>query len=438
VERGPPRPCPRPPNARPRAVPASRRILEVSAFTRLYAGETNVGFVPHRRRWYIMSAIAVVICFLSIGIRGFNFGVEFKGGNTLQFPLGTASVSDVQSAVGGSGVPVESVQKAGSGGSGTFVVTTKVLSETELSRLRSALSTDLGPKITVKGHPLSTDDISQNQVSASWGKDITRKAILALIVFLIAVSIFISSLFEWRLSVGAIVGVLHDLVISAGVYSIVGFEVTPSTVVGLLTILGYSLYDNIVVYDKVRENSRGILGLARQTYSEAANRAVNQTLARSINTSLIALLPVAGLLFVGAGLLGVGTIKDLALVLFIGLASGAYSSLFLATPIACDLKERQQQYVELRRKVALRRAARARTAATAETGDSRGPARTTTAVLDRDADAVDALGDDTAAEPDRAPKPGAAPRPGSRPQRSGNRARPQQRRGGRPPHKRKR
>ena len=162
------------------------------------------------------------------------------------------------------------------------------------------------------------------------------------------------------MAVGAIVSLLHDLVVAAGIYSIVGFEVTPSTVVGLLTILGFSLYDTVVVFDKIRENTRDLTAGSRMTYSEAANLAVNQTLMRSINTSLISLLPVAGLLFVGAGILGVGTIKDLALILFVGLASGAYSSLFLAAPIVCDLTERQPAYRALARRVAARRAADAK------------------------------------------------------------------------------
>src|SRR5262249_22467254 len=174
-------------------------------------------------------------------------------------------------------------------------------------------------------------DVTISSVSSSWGSEITRKALIGLVVFLVAVCAFIAVRFEPKMAVGAIVALVHDLVLSAGVYSVVGFEVTPSTIVGLLTILGFSLYDTVVVFDKVTENTRGILGSTRQTYSEAANLAVNQTLMRSINTSLFALLPVAGLLFVGAGLLGVGTLKDLALVLFVGLASGAYSSIFIAT-----------------------------------------------------------------------------------------------------------
>src|SRR5205085_6275403 len=148
-----------------------------------------------------------------------------------------------------------------------------------------------------------------------------------------------------------IAALFHDLLLTAGVYSLVGFEVTPSTVIGLLTILGFSLYDTVVVFDKVDENTKGLSGSARMTWSEAANLAVNQTLMRSINTSIIALLPVAGLLFVGAGLLGVGTLKDLALVLLIGLASGAYSSIFIATPLVADMKEREPQFKALARRV---------------------------------------------------------------------------------------
>jgi len=194
--------------------------------------------------------------------------------------------------------------------------------------------------------------------------------------------------------VGALIALVHDLLLAAGVYSLVGFEVTPSTVVGLLTILGFSLYDTVVVYDKVAENSKDITAGTRSTFSEAANLAVNQTLMRSINTSLIALLPVGGLLFVGAGMLGVGTIKDLALILFVGLASGAYSSLFLATPIVCDLVERQPAYKTLTKRVVAKRASEAAKLATGEP----------------------ALAGSGA--PRRSGGPAPAPRPGARPQRT--------------------
>ncbi|MGI8869923.1 MAG: protein translocase subunit SecF [Mycobacteriales bacterium] len=389
------------------------------ALRRLYNSETDFGFVRHRKWWYTMSAVAMIVCALSVGLRGFNLGVDFKGGNLLTMPTGNASLSHVQDAVSKSGVSVEQVQKVGSGSTGQFKVTTRVLPENEVSTLKSVLVKNLSGEITVKGHPVSAKDISQNQVSASWGRDVTKKAIVALIVFIIAVSAFISVLFEWRLALGAIIGVLHDLVLAAGIYSIVGFEVTPSTVVGLLTILGYSLYDNIVVYDKIRENVRGLLGVARETYSEAANRAVNETLARSINTSLISVLPVAGLLFVGVGLLGIGTIKDLALVLFVGLISGAYSSLFLAVPIGCELKERQPEYTALRQKLAQRRKARA---ASAERQVE------TSRAVPAGADGPDD-GGRIGVEPAAAVDAPVVPRPGARPQRPNQRRRkPQPRR----------
>jgi preprotein translocase subunit SecF len=276
------------------------------------------------------------------------------------------------------------------------------------------------------------------------------------VIFLIAVCIFIAIRFEWKMAVGAIAALFHDLLLTAGIYSIVGFEVSPSTIVGLLTILGFSLYDTVVVFDKVDENARGILGGSRITYSGAANLAVNQTLMRSINTSLIALLPVAGLLFVGAGLLGVGTIKDLALVLFVGLASGAYSSIFLATPIVCELKEREPKYKALAKRVAQRRAAEARgeapagttrrqkaparTAAAAATATATKARRGRTAVADEDEDLLDteaapaAESEEFVDEPAEAPEAPApagrgagssTPRPGARPQK-----RPAQKRGG--------
>lgn len=392
---------------------------------KLYRGETNIGFVRHRKWWYTGSAVVLVICVLSIALRGFNFGVDFKGGNSFQFPTGSASVTQVTNAADKSGIGIESVQQVGRGSSANFIIKTGQLSTKQADKLKSTLADQLGDEISVKSKPLSPNDISQNQVSASWGNTITHKAELALIVFLIAVTIFISFLFEWRLSVGALSGLAHDLVLTAGIYSLVHWEVTPDTIVGLLTILGYSLYDNIVVYDKVRENTRGILGSAKQTYSEAANVAVNQTLARSINTSLIALLPVAGLLFVGAGLLGVGDLKDLALVLFVGLATGAYSSLFLATPIACTLKERQPEYAELTRKVARNRAA-ARTRAgvqTAGAGEGEQQRQSVAiAVLDEEERVADE------------PIPSTPPRPGARPQQR----RPNRSRGKRPQSKRKR
>ena len=205
--------------------------------------------------------------------------------------------------------------------------------------------------------------ISDSAVSASWGGEITQQALIALAVFLVLVTIFLAFYFERWMAVSALVALVHDVVVTAGVYSIVGFEVTPATVIGLLTILGFSLYDTVVVFDKVKENTRGLLGLTRRTYGEAANLALNQTLMRSINTSLIAVLPVLGLLIVGVGVLGVGTLQDLALVQLVGMLAGALSSIFLATPMLVDLKMREPKFKQQEQRVFARRRNQAQRAA---------------------------------------------------------------------------
>jgi preprotein translocase subunit SecF len=328
-----------------------------NTFRRMYRGETNFRFVQSRKWWYLASLILIVICLLSITFRGFNFGIDFSGGSTFQVPVAGTSIStgDVDTAFSDAGITsAEPAQRVGSGSAEQIRIKTGSLEVAEQQHVKNVVAHELG---------INSSEISFNTVGSDWGHDVTVKAIEGLLVFLLVVSIYISIRFQWRMAVGGIVALLHDLVIAAGIYSIVGFEVTPSTVVGLLTILGFSLYDTVVVYDKVAENSKDLLAGSRMTFSEAANLAVNQTLMRSINTSLIALLPVAGLLFVGAGLLGVGTIKDLALILFVGLASGAYSSLFLATPIVVDLTERSPEYQALTKRVTAKRSSEAKRSA---------------------------------------------------------------------------
>jgi preprotein translocase subunit SecF len=283
-----------------------------------------------------------------------------------------------------------------------------------------------------KAAGIDPNQVSPETVSAQWGSDITDQALIALVVFLVAVVAFLALRFQPKMAVGAMVALAHDIFVTAGIYSLIGFEVTPSTVIGFLTILGFSLYDTVVVFDKVDENTRDLDRGARMTWSEAANLAVNQTLMRSINTSVIALLPVAGLLFVGAGLLGVGTLKDLALVLFVGLAAGTYSSIFLATPIVADLKEREPAQIALRKRVLARRAAAARAPRAgqplpvASARRNRGAAQGSVAVADRDelpgqvsADMV--IESPSSVRPESGSGATAAPRPGARPQRPGNR-----------------
>ena len=326
----------------------------MSLVRRLYRGETNIDFIGSRKRWYIASGILVVLCLGLIIFKGFNFGLEFSGGNsfTVAKPPG-ATLEDAERAVESTGAEVQTAQEVGGGGQTKFVLKTADLDVDESAEARDALAEELG---------VSPDEVTEAAVSSSWGDQVTRQAMIALAAFLVLVSIYIWIRFEQKMAIAAIFALLHDLVLTAGVYSLIGFEVTPSTVIGLLTILGFSLYDTVVVFDKVEENTRGILGGTRMDYAEAANLAVNQTLMRSINTSLISLLPVAGLLFVGAGILGVGTLKDLALVLFVGLAAGAYSSLFLATPWLVDLKEREPRYAALKQRVAARKAGLAKAA----------------------------------------------------------------------------
>jgi preprotein translocase subunit SecF len=317
---------------------------------RLYRGETNIDFIGSRKRWYIASAIIVLICVLSIAFRGFNWGIEFSGGTSFTFsaPKGS-TLAEAQQVVDDAGVEVQTAQTAGSDNP-KYVIKTASLSVAKTQQIENALA---------KKFDITPSSITDSQVSSSWGGQVTDKALVALVVFLVLVAAYLAIRFEARMAVAALLALLHDLLLTAGVYSLVGFEVTPSTIVGLLTILGFSLYDTVVVFDKVAEDTRGILGGSRIDYAGAANNAVNETLMRSINTSLISLLPVGGLLFVGAGLLGVGTLKDLALVLFVGLAAGAYSSLFLATPWLVDMKEREPRYRALRERVKAKRLAAA-------------------------------------------------------------------------------
>jgi preprotein translocase subunit SecF len=315
--------------------------------SRLYRGETTFPLIQRRKGFYLVSIVLVLICLGSMAFRGFNVGEEFKGGATFQWPSKGVSVSDARSTIASLGVADPTVQTVGTGSGGRNLrVTTGPLTQDKISEVITGIS---------KKYGVAENDIAESDVGASWGKQVTNKALQGLALFLIAVVIYISIRFEPKMAIAAIVALIHDLILTAGIYSITHFVVTPATIIALLTVLGYSLYDTIVVFDKVEENTRGLAGRSTQTYSEAAELAVNQTFMRSINTSLIALLPVSGLLFVGAFLLGAGTLKDLALALFVGLASGAYSSLFLATPLLADLKEREPQYKALQQRVLARR-----------------------------------------------------------------------------------
>ncbi|MDQ7807101.1 protein translocase subunit SecF [Amycolatopsis sp. A133] len=356
-------------NAKVAAKPGKRE----SVFHRLYVGTGAFDVVGKRKRWYAFFGALVLVCLLSMIVRGFNLGIEFEGGTQIQMPAdGIHGVitedqakASFQKALGH---PAAEAQKVGTGAASTIQIRTETLNAADVAKLKQGLFQDLGPK-GGNGQP-SVQAISDSAVSASWGGEISQKALLALAVFLVAVVIFLAIYFDLRMAAAALVSLLHDILVTAGVYSLIGFEVTPATVIGLLTILGFSLYDTVVVFDKVRENTRGLLGLTRRTYGEAANLALNQTLMRSFNTAFIALLPILGLLVVGYVLLGSGTLQDLALVQLTGTLVGVLSSVALATPLLVDFKMRDPKYRQQAERVHQRRASQERKAAAGEDFDA--------------------------------------------------------------------
>ncbi|MDI2132717.1 protein translocase subunit SecF [Yinghuangia seranimata] len=381
---------------------------------KLYTGELEYDFVGKKKRWYALSAVILILAIGGLLGRGISKGIEFEGGAVYTVSKPGVTVSAAHDAIApftGDHEPI--VQKVG-GDKVRIQIASK--DTAKFNQIKDALSTKLG---------VDQNKIESELVGPSWGKEISNKALQGLLYFMIAVVIYLSIAFEWRMALAALVALIHDIVITIGVYALVGFEVTPGTVIGLLTILGYSLYDTVVVFDTVKENTKAITKQNKMTFSEAANRGLNQTLVRSINTSVVALLPVASLLFVGGGLLGAGMLKDIALSLFVGLAAGAFSSIFIATPLYADLKERTPEMRALAKRVATHRAAQAKAAA------ARGA----------DADEAGAAGDgddrDDTADEDHGETAGA----GSGPRVSGPRRQPvsstRNRRPGRPSGKRK-
>jgi preprotein translocase subunit SecF len=346
---------------------------------RLYRGEVSFDFVGRKKLWYTISGLILVISIAALAFRGLNYSVEFKGGNLFLFKAPhttSAQISNVVKSAGGGDDPT--VTQLGIGSKAQWQVQTDKLDFSAQTNVANALAS----KLHVKG---GSNAVSITFTSASWGSQITHKALEGLIVFLVLIVIYLSIAFEWQMALAAFVALIHDIVITVGVYALAGFQVSPATVIGLLTILGYSLYDTVVVFDKVRENTAGLLATGRSNYSQAANLALNQTLVRSINTSLIALLPVTAILVVAVIFLGTGELQDLALVLFVGMLSGTYSSICIATPALALLKERQSQYKQLARRVALRESGgRAAQRAKAKAEKAAASGRGTSAAADSD------------------------------------------------------
>jgi len=378
-------------------------------FVRLYTGTGAFEVIGRRKLWYSVSGLIVAIAIASILLRGFTFGIDFEGGTKVSMPVagqnGTVSTQQVEDVFSKTlSKSPESVVLVGSGGSATVQIRSETLTNEETETLRTALFDAFHPKGS--DGQASKQAISDSAVSASWGGQITKKALIALVVFLVLAAIYITVRYERYMAMSALATLVFDLVTTAGVYSIVGFEVTPATVIGLLTILGFSLYDTVIVFDKVEENTQGFEHTTRRTFAEQANLAVNQTFMRSINTSLISVLPIVSLMVVAVWLLGVGTLMDLALVQLVGVIVGTYSSIFFATPLLVTLREHTELVRTHTRRVLNRRK----------------PAKATVTVQDAEPETLAAS---LAAKP--APE---KPAPGARP------ARPTASRTGRPSGKR--
>ncbi|GAA1384981.1 protein translocase subunit SecF [Kitasatospora putterlickiae] len=324
---------------------------------RLYQGEVSFDFVGRRKLWYSISAVIVLVAGIGLAM-GLHLGIEFKGGSVYTVTKPGLSISQAQEAVD---KIVSSHPLVQSTDSGKVRIQVSSEDKTTSAEFTGKLSQELGVPV---------GEIEAQVIGPSWGEQISNKALTGLVIFMILVTIYLAIAFEWRMAVAALVALIHDLLITIGVYALVGFEVTPGTVIGFLTILGYSLYDTVVVFDTVKENTKDLTKQNKLTYSEAANAGLNQTLVRSLNTTVVALLPVAALLFIGGGLLGAGTLNDISLALFIGLAAGAYSSICVATPLLAQLKEEAPDMKALAKRVAQRRAADAKAAAAKEAGEA--------------------------------------------------------------------
>ncbi|MET7968048.1 protein translocase subunit SecF [Micromonospora sp. NPDC005305] len=375
---------------------------------RLYRGEADLNIVGKRKLWFGVAGVLVLIAVLSFALSGFKLGIEFAGGNSFQVPASVGTLEQAETKVDaalaakGGGAEVVTAQKVGGTSGEYYELRTGQLTAEQANQVKTEMAQSFGIK---------ADQISGSQVSEAWGSQVTSRALLGLVIFVAVVAIYLILRFEWRMAAAAIASLFTNLMLTAGIYSLVGFEVTPSTIIGFLTILGFALYDVVVVFDKVQENTRGITANNNQTYGEAANLALNQSLMRSLNTSVVALLPVGGLLFIGAGLLGAGTLKDLGLVLFVGMAVAFLTSILLATPLLVLLKNQDPRISAHNKRVLGRRGAITRGEVTPK-GAPRAAAATPDETID----------------PEAAALAGAAPKVGARP--AGKR--PSGARGGRP------
>jgi len=327
-----------------------------SVWHRLYHGETSYDFVGRWKLWFVISGAVIAIGIASLALQGLHLGIDFKGGTSWEVPVKKDLVDQARRALAGTNLGEAKIQLAQSSSGKTLRVQARRFTGTdaEISAHQQAVSKRLADLAGVK-----TNDVNVNDVGPSFGRSVANKARTALIVFFIVISGYISLRFEWKMAFAALAAVVHDILVTVGVYSLSRFEVTPATVVAFLTILGYSLYDTIVVFDKVEENTKGLSASGRMSYAETVNLSMNQVLMRSLNTSLVAILPILSVLVIGAFVLGATTLKDFGLALLIGLLTGAYSSIFVASPILALFKEREPRYAAIRQRRAAKGAAAA-------------------------------------------------------------------------------
>jgi preprotein translocase subunit SecF len=360
----------------------SSETKQYNGFTRLYRGLTTINFVGRKKTWFTISTIIIVAGLVSLGVRGFNLGIDFKGGSSWEVLAPHSSIAKMTSAVEGAGLSQPTVEKLGSS---TYEVTADI---NNLSQTAQTSETNKVVTAMAKAADVNAIQVSTSSVGPTWGGSVTSRALEALFVFFIAVVLYISARFEPKMALAAFVAMLHDLLVTVGVYSLFGFQLTPDTVIAILTILGYSLYDTVVVFDRVRDNTGSVLKSGDMTYGDMVNLSMNQTLARSINTSLVAILPVLSILIVGAYILGATTLQNYGLALTVGLFSGAYSSIFIASPLLAVLKEREARFKELKVRVQARGERTVLTPASAALLSGEGAQRSVNAGASRPTDAV--------------------------------------------------
>ena len=323
-----------------------------AGFRRLYYGQTKFDFVRRKRTWFLVSGLVILAGVISLATQGLNFDIEFVGGTSWQIPANGASVNQARSALSGSGLGGATITMLGSGSNQTIQVEAKLAGSAAIGSTQYTKTVNnISSALATVTHHKSANAVTVQEVGPTWGSQITHKASVALIVFFIMIAAYISIFFEWKMALAAIIAVIHDILVTVGIYSLTSFLVTPDTVVAFLTILGYSLYDTIVVFDRVRDNTKGLGASGKLSFTDVVNLSMNQTLARSINTSAVAIMPILAVLVLGADILGATTLQYFGLALLIGLASGAYSSIFIASPLVAILKEREPRYRQIRERL---------------------------------------------------------------------------------------